>query len=376
MTENVNRRGYIKYAGAGIVVIAVAGAGAYYASRPGPAPTVTKTTAAPTTQIVTKTEVQTTGPAELKIHAAHYGYHDEGAWEPEIYTSTVDAIRESKYGFKLTLSEGVTSESADTVIELAAKDNDIVYATTNVYDSTVRKVAPRFPDVKFILESDPIGKNPKTIFTKDEYPQNVIIVGPGSLEQNYVIGALVGKLLGPKGRIGFLQALDIPSGVHPGAMLRAGAQSIYPDIEADRSIIGDFVNPVKSRDSVKAMVARGVKCVFVNQDDTSGIIEASQQGIYAIADYHDVTHMAPDTIICSSVWHWKPGLLDILNAIGDGKWDDLRNTEWYWELTLANGGLDFGHFGNMVTEEHRDFVSDMVNKITSGELQLEYLDQW
>lgn len=39
--EKVSRRGYIKYAGAGVVVVAVAAAGAYYATKPTEVPTST-----------------------------------------------------------------------------------------------------------------------------------------------------------------------------------------------------------------------------------------------------------------------------------------------------------------------------------------------
>jgi basic membrane lipoprotein Med (substrate-binding protein (PBP1-ABC) superfamily) len=371
MTEKkVDRRGYMKYAGAAIVVVAGGAAGAYYASRPG-TPTSTETSTAAATSEATTEKV-------LKIHAVHYGIHNEGAWEPGIYESLVAAIDavKPKYNYELSISEGVSSEAADNVIETAAGGNDIVYATTNVYDSTVRKVAPRFPDVKFILESDPIGRNPKNIVSSTEYPQNVIILGPGSLENDYVIGALVAKLIGASAGFGFVQALDIPSGVHPGAMARAGAQSVYPTIKAYQSIIGDFVSPVKCRDAVKAMASLGAKCVFVNQDDTSGLQEATADKIYAIADYKDLTMLYPDTIICSSVWNWQPGLEAILNAVGGGTWDNLRSTDWYWEMTLANGGQGFGHFGNMVTDEDKAFVNDLVTKITSGQLDLPYLDKW
>ncbi len=183
-------------------------------------------------------------------------------------------------------------------------------------------------------------------------------------------------MIGAGSGIGFVQALDIPSGVHPGAMLRAGAQSVYPDIKAYQSIIGDFVSPVKCRDAVKAMASLGAKCVFVNQDDTSGLLEAAANNIYAVADYHDTTMAAPDTIVCSSVWHWEPGLEAILNAIGEGKWDDLRSTDWYWEMKLNNGGVGFGTFGNMITDEHKAFANDLVARINSGEIDLPYLDKW
>jgi len=51
--EKVSRRGYLKYAGAGVVVVAGAAAGAYYATKPS-GPAVTQTTESPT---VTKEEV-------------------------------------------------------------------------------------------------------------------------------------------------------------------------------------------------------------------------------------------------------------------------------------------------------------------------------
>jgi ABC-type glycerol-3-phosphate transport system substrate-binding protein len=51
--DKVSRRGYLKYAGAGVVVVAGAAAGAYYATRP-TGPTQTQTTESPT---VTKQEV-------------------------------------------------------------------------------------------------------------------------------------------------------------------------------------------------------------------------------------------------------------------------------------------------------------------------------
>jgi multiple sugar transport system substrate-binding protein len=51
--KKVSRRGYVKYAGAGIVIVAGAAAGAYYASRPGPTPP--KPTETTTTEMMTET---------------------------------------------------------------------------------------------------------------------------------------------------------------------------------------------------------------------------------------------------------------------------------------------------------------------------------
>jgi basic membrane lipoprotein Med (substrate-binding protein (PBP1-ABC) superfamily) len=147
-------------------------------------------------------------------------------------------------------------------------------------------------------------------------------------------------------------------------------------MEMLRDIMGDFVNPVKCRDAIKFMAAKGVKCVFLQQDDNSGIFEANAQGIYAVGDYRDLYPVAPDTILTSTVWNWEPGLTAILNAIAEDRWDEIRDKEWYWEMTVANGGLALGHFGHMVTEEQKAFAKDLTNKAATGELDLPYLDTW
>jgi len=343
-----------------IVVGAVVGA-VVYIMRPKPAP----------------------APKVLKVHIVLYGFHDEGLWDPQLYECLVEAVLQLEaegYHFDITMSEDVKEEAAAGVLELAAKENDIVFASTCVYDAALRQVAPKYPNVYFIIESDPIGKNPMSIVSSDEYPDNVILIGPGSLEVNYVIGALAAKValkdFGPDVKFGFIQALDLPIAVHTGAMFRLGIHSVIPDAEVMRDIMGDFVNPVKCRSSIATMAAAGAKVIFVEQDDTSGILECIAQDIYCIPSYKDVTEMDPDHILCCSIWNWTPGLYEILKAIADGTWDELRSTKWYWELTLANGGQGLGTFGNMVTPELEDFVNDLIYNITHGIIDLPYLDTW
>jgi ABC-type glycerol-3-phosphate transport system substrate-binding protein len=87
--EKVSRRGYAKYAAAGVVVIAVAGAGAYYASRPTTAPTQTVTekpqtiTATLTEQPVEPTVAEDTGPLMFT----------QWAFAPEVVTENIEIFQ-------------------------------------------------------------------------------------------------------------------------------------------------------------------------------------------------------------------------------------------------------------------------------------------
>ena len=356
--EKMGRRSFVKYAAGAAGALALAGV-AYYAGTQAMAP--------PTPPPPTKVN---------RVHMLLYGHKDEGAWDPQLYETLMSAITKSKHDFHVTVSEGVTAEAADTTLELAAKDNDLVIASTIVYDAAVRSVAPRFPNVHFVMEQDPIGTDPKSIVKPGDYPPNVVLVGPGNMTNNYVIGALAAKLVGPDAKLGFIQSLDIPVTVHTGASLRLGARSVYPQMEVLREIIGDFVSPVKNRDAIAFMAANGVKAVYVEQDDTSGILEAVEQGIYVIPAYKDLRAIAPDNVLCSSVWNWEPGWSAVLDAHAEGRWDQFRTENWYWEMTLANEGLGLGSYGNMVADDLKAFAKKLADDINGGAVTVPYVDTW
>jgi basic membrane protein A len=370
--EKIGRRSFVKYAAGAVGAVALAGA-AYYLGTQGAAPLQPATT----TLVETTTQAPLTSAAAVsKVHMLLYGHKDEGSWDPQLYETLMAAILKSPHDFHATVSEGVGEEAAETTMELAAKDNDLVIASTISYEGAVKSVAPRFPNVHFVLEQDPIGSDPKSLVSPTDYPANVIMLGPGCMKNNYVIGALAAKLVGPKAKLGFIQSLDVPVTVHTGAEMRLGAQSVYPNMEVMRDIIGDYVSPIKNRDAISFMADQGVKAVYVEQDDTSGILEAVEKGIYVIPAYRDLRPMAPDNVLCSSVWNWEAGFLDILNAHAEGRWDSFRSKNWYWEMTLANGGLSLGTFGNMVTDDLKAFADKTTSDINSGAISVPYVDTW
>ncbi|MEM2901765.1 MAG: hypothetical protein QXO32_03415 [Candidatus Bathyarchaeia archaeon] len=95
--EKVSRRGYVKYAAAGVVVVGVAAAGAYYATRPRPTPTPTPTltptpTPTPTPTVKpTPTPSPTAPPVSLKL-VWYVAYPDQITEFRKLYPNvTIDA---------------------------------------------------------------------------------------------------------------------------------------------------------------------------------------------------------------------------------------------------------------------------------------------
>ncbi len=159
MTEEkkVSRRGYVKYAGAGIVVVAGAAAGAYYATKPPPAAT---TTAATTSATSTKT----------------YGGEVHGLY---VSTSYFDALKPyldgfaEKWGPKATYEEyGYMDFDKKLRMDYTAKTGIYdVAMVVSVFRSTFIDQMHAFMSLE---DLDKEGLAPDIPFDRTDFPPGVV----------------------------------------------------------------------------------------------------------------------------------------------------------------------------------------------------------
>jgi hypothetical protein len=125
--EKINRRSYLKYVGAGVVVVAVAGAGAYYATMPAAPPTTPTTqTTTPITETVTESMATTTGiPPEAVTSTLTF---DDWAYRPEAVAQYVDTFNKV-YGEKVNV-ETITGDYRVSITGKLASGSpvDLLYA--------------------------------------------------------------------------------------------------------------------------------------------------------------------------------------------------------------------------------------------------------
>jgi len=124
--EKVSRRGYVKYAAAGVIVVAVAGAGAYYATRPKPTPTPTPTTTI--TPTVKPTPTPTPTPA--KIEEIEWGIWP---WGVELVNDNARIFNENNPDVKIKVTDigGAYTTNLYTRYQ-AGNPPDIHYSTPDV----------------------------------------------------------------------------------------------------------------------------------------------------------------------------------------------------------------------------------------------------
>jgi len=193
---------------------------------------------------------------------------------------------------------------------------------------------------------------------------------------NFWAGAIAAKVTKTK-KMGVVQAIPGPRDTRlMSAAFRAGAQYVDEDIEVTRVVVGSYVDPIKTRDSVASMAEAGCDVVYIGMDDESGTLEAREQGIYSMQQYLDITPRYRDTVIGCTCWVWDVWLDRVFEAISEGRFDKFRENNYEMPLTLEDRSLDIPTFGNMVSEEVKQFAEEIRKKIIDGTIKVPLIDEW
>jgi len=305
----------------------------------------------------------------LKIGVVMWGHHDEGLWDPAAANAVLNL--KDTYNLEITWSEEIDITQIESILRTLAQTNDIIYLTTDEFEEACRTVAPDFPDVYWIMEYE------AREITSDHFPANVVAFNAYQAnELSFWAGAIAAKIT-ETNKLGVIQAIPGPRDTRlMSAAFRAGAQYVNPDIIVNRTVIGAYIDPLQTRDSVAAFYEAGFDVVFVGMDDESGTLEAQEKGIYTIQEYLDLTLRYPDTLIGCTVWKWDVWLEAVLDAIVTDGFEEFRSQHYEMPLSLEDRSLDIPTFGNMVSNEVKTFAADLRNKIIDGSVVVPLIDEW
>lgn len=305
----------------------------------------------------------------LKIGVVMWGHHDEGLWDPAAANAVLRL--EEKYDLEITWAEEIVLTELESLLETLADTNDVVYLTTDEFEEACKAVAPKYSDVYWVQQYESKEISP------DHFPDNVVVMNAYQAnELSFWAGAIAAKIT-KTDKLGIIQAISGPRDTRiMSAAFRSGAQHVNEDIETFRVVIGGYVDPIKTRDSVASLAEAGCDVVFVGMDDESGTLEAKERGIYSIQEYTDITSQYPDTIIGCTSWVWDVGLDRILDAIVNDRFDTFRAEHHEIPLTLGDRSLDIPIFGNMVPDDVKEFAEDLREQIIEGAVEIPMVEKW
>lgn len=318
-----------------LLLLAVVGVGCAAPATPVPtaAPTAaSQATEAPTTAAAAK--------PNLAVVFASSGLGDK-SFNDSLYNGITRA--ETDLGITWKYAE----PSADSEYEVnlrqfaQAGTYDLIIANGFSQGSSLDKVAPDFPNQKFMI-----------IDTEVDQP-NVASYEYKSEEAAYLAGTVAGlmtkdtstAMINDKNVIGFVGGMDIPLIEAFAAGYKAGAVAVNPDVQVLISYVGSWDDAARAKELALSQFQQGADIIYqVSSQGGLGVIEgAKESGYLAIGQDDNQNGLAPDNMLLSVLKRIdNTGYLAAQQLI-DGTWEPGVHN-----VGLAEGGVDITNDGSNV----------------------------
>lgn len=211
-------------------------------------------------------------------------------------------------------SEKVGAPDAVRVMEEYMNSGyNIIWAHSSVYTNAVFELCDKYPNVSFILEGDatPAGEKVK---------DNVWL-----MERNYYIGFYVlGQLATLKTqtkKVAFVGAVKLPFHIGIINALKQSSADHDPGVDFKYIFVGDFDDPVKTRQSAEALISQGYDILLSALNlGNYGLFEAVKgKPVWITTGYTDKQHMGANNYLSSEIFDFNIPLNAIFDQIGQGK---------------------------------------------------------
>lgn len=228
---------------------------------------------------------------------------------------------------KIAYSENMfkVPDAAAAIRDYASQGYDIVIANGSQYGSSVEEIAPDFPKTTFAW-----GTDVNTFGMKNVYSYTAAAEQGG-----YVNGVLAAKLT--KSRIiGVTGPVEIGDAKTYISGFTQGVASVDPKIRVAKTWTGSFSDVALMAEAAKTHIAAGADVLTGSSQAVIGSIGAAKATgkVLWFGTQHDQASLAPQLVVASQQYDWKPIIRQIINSRKAGK---LGGDAYIAQLN--NGGL-------------------------------------
>lgn len=263
--------------------------------------------------------------------------------------------------------------------QLCQGDWDIIIAGTWQLQESLEKLAPKYPDKKFF-----------TYDTSVDYSKgnlgNIYSILYKQNESSFLVGALAAlvttsdmPLANPEKIIGFLGGMDIPVINDFKVGYIQGAKYIDPEVQVLVSYAASYTDPAKGKELALAQYNQGADISFNVAGETGlGLLDAAKEmKKYAIGVDSDQYLMFKDSdpekasyIVTSMMKNVDKSIHRAIKLHIEGKLPYGQAEA----LGIKEGGVgvaDNENYRKVVTEEFRNKIKELEEKILNGEIVVE-----
>lgn len=293
----------------------------------------------------------------LKVAMLLAGPISDQGWNATAYQGLVNI--EKNLGAEVSFTENVAQSDFEEVFRgYATQGYDIIFGHGFQFGDAAMKVAPEFPDVKFVITSTDISQAP-----------NVASLNNDNKQQGFLAGALA-ALLTEVNKVGVVGGMEIPSIQAYMTGFDKGAKYINPDITILATYTGDFYDAAKAKEVAAAMIQQGADIIAHDADSAGlGVIEACVEGktrvIGAISDQYE---LAPDYMVTSALSDLTKAIEVMAAQIQSGEFEAKMYNYGIAEGTV--GLAPYHNFEDKVPQEVKDKMQQIMDDIVAGKIQL------
>jgi basic membrane protein A len=251
------------------------------------------------------------------------------AWSQSLYDSLVQL--QEVYGedvIEIAYTENMfnVTDAAAAIRDYADSGYNLVIAHGAQYGTSLFEIAPDFPDTSFAW-----GTTTNT--GEEEGVTNVFAYEPRAEQGGYVTGVLAANLT-EAGIIGLVGPVDAGDAkLHVDGFV-AGVHGTDPDIDVNISFTGSFGDTALAAEAANTHVQAGADILTGSSQQVAGAIGvARDRGIPWIGIQADQSPLAPEIVVATVLYDWRPTLLEMITSQQAG---EMGNE--VLQLTLENGG--------------------------------------
>lgn len=276
---------------------------------------------------ITRTRPEVSGTALKIAMVTDAGGIDDKSFNASSWAGLTRAHEEFKFTVRPVFIESREQSDYETnLTDLASKGNHLIFAVGYLTEDALKKVAPKFPDVKFAIIDGNAPDLPNCLSLKFREQEGCFLAGylAGKMSRTQKIayvGGMEGALM-KRFEVGYI----------------AGARTASPGIQVQVKYIGNWTDMPKGKDLAILLMSQGVDILFAAAGKGGeGVLRAVNErgpGFYAIGVDADQDYMFPGRVLTSMMKRVDNAVYETVADLYRGKWQPGERV-----LGIREGGL-------------------------------------
>jgi basic membrane protein A len=297
---------------------------------------------------------------KMKVALLLSGPANDQGWNATAFEGLKTA--EEKYDLVTAYTENLGVPDGDgAYTDYASQGYDLIIGHGFQFGDPAVRVSGKFPKAKFMaIESNVFSDNAASYVMACE-------------EAGYLMGIL-SAAMSKTGKIGMVGGFEQPSIVKVVEAYKLGAKLVNPDIVIYEMYINSFTDVALGKEAGLSIADRGADVIshIANQAGTGVIKAAEERGLLSTGDSYDQNSIAPDTVICSTIYSVPQLVLSAVEKVKTGTF-----TGGVFNMGMKDGVVDiapYHGFEDKIPQDLKDLIAAYKTRIISGEFTVPLIE--